>query len=303
MNIILLLYPITLFFYIFLYIILFIFRYNNYVILFCIGSIFQCISIKPIVEWIDTNIYKYYKDTCDRIKHNIRETLLVKGNMTNTKQAIYVLHPHGLISLVHAFHISTDITEWPYRNVKSVVHILLQKIPFLLDFISEKEKVPSSYFAMKSALQNGDSISVALGNATEGKYTDDNRITAIVKTRKGIFKMAIETGIPLIPVISYGEQCMFKQINSFGLLECLSKMIGFQLNVPNFASIKEWFTIYDKPLDKKIITCIGDPVEVGEARTPTSDDIDELRNKYMEALKQLYRDTRPSNYEDEIVLI
>jgi hypothetical protein len=156
---------------------------------------------------------------------------------------------------------------------------------------------------MKNALQNGDSISVALGNATEGKYTDDNRITAIVKSRKGIFKMAIETGISLIPVLSYGEQCMFKQINSFGLLEWLSKIIGLQINVPNFSSMKEWFSIYDKPLDKKIITYIGDPVEVGEARTPTSNDIDELRNKYMEALKQLYRDTRPSNYEEEITLI
>ena len=65
----------------------------------------------------------------------------------------------------------------------------------------------------------------------------------------------------------------------------------------------EWLTIYKKPLDKKIVTHIGNPIEVGEARTPTSDDINELRTKYMEALRTLYKDTKPDDYEDDIVFV
>jgi len=237
------------------------------------------------------------------VKKNIRETFIVKGNITHTKQAIFLLHPHGIFSLTHAFHIGTDFTDWPYKNIRGVLHLFITTMPFMFDFMDEKKMVDSTYSHMKEALQKGDSMSMCLGNFTEGRYTHDTRITAIIKKRSGIFKMAIETGVPLIPVISYGEQSMFKQTNTFGFLEFISKKIGIQLNCPSYSCIKEWFSIYKKPLDKKVYTHIGDPIDVGEARTPTSKEIEELRNRYIVALQELYRATRPIDYEDEIVII
>ena len=128
-------------------------------------------------------------------------------------------------------------------------------------------------------------------------------ISVIVKKRNGIFKIAIETGVPIIPVLSYGEQSVFTQYHSFGINRMIYDLTGIQINCPTFSSIADWIDIYHKPLDKKIITYIGDPIEVGEARTPTSTDIHDLRNKYMEALRTLYRTTKPYDYEDEIVFI
>jgi hypothetical protein len=279
--------------------------HNIYGIILCILSVTKWISIKPIITWISNIIYEWYKDDFDRIKQNIRDTFLVKGNMTNTKQAIYLLHPHGIFSLTHAFHVNTDITNWPYRNVYSIIsHIIDKAVPFALDFINDRNRmITSTYSYIKDALQDGKSISMCLGNFTEGQYDDDHRITAIVKKRKGIFKLAIESGIPIIPVLSYGEQSVFKKDNTSIIHAIFYKLTGIHWNIADLNSMLEWLTIYKKPLDKKVVTYIGDPIEVGEARTPTSMEIDELRNKYMEALRTLYRNTKPDDYEDEIVFV
>jgi 1-acyl-sn-glycerol-3-phosphate acyltransferase len=225
--------------------------------------------------------------------------------MSNRKQAIYLLHPHGICSLTHAFHINTDITNWPHRNIYSIISYIIDNcIPFSLDLINHhNHMITSKYAYMKDALQEGKSISMCLGNYTEGQYDNDHRITAIVKKRKGIFKMAIETGVPIIPVLSYGEQSIFKKINTLGISDIFYKITGIRWSFPDISSMIEWLTIYKKPLDKKVVTYIGNPIEVGEARTPTSNDINELRTKYMEALRTLYKDTKPDDYEDDIVFV
>ena len=310
MNIILLLYPLSLVLLAMFYLVLCMFytllcmvKYNVFFIAACIFSVMRLISIKPLVQWIYDYGHTHYKKELQRIKQNIRESLLVRGNMTHTKQAIYLLHPHGIFSLTHVFHVGTNYTNWPYPNVRGVAHSLLYKIPFLFDFIDEQKLVNSGYHHMKEALSEGDSLSMCLGNYTEGKYTDKHRITAIVKKRSGIFRMAIETGIPIIPVLSYGEQSMFTQMNTWGFLEWLSDVTGVQLNFPSIDSMKKWHSIYMKPLDDKIHTYIGDAIETGEARVATPADIKALRDKYIDALKKLYKDTRPEEYEEEIVIM
>jgi len=279
------------------------FAYNIYFIILCIASICKYITITPILQRIDNGIGYLWKDSLARIKQNIHDSFIVHGNTTNTKQSIYIFHPHGMYSLTQFFHIGTEMTNWPYRNIKGVCHFLLKKIPFLMDFLNDDAVIESSYDPMISTLKQGHSMSVSLGNFTEGKYTEDNKITAIVKNRKGIFKMAIETGIPLIPVISYGEQNRFKQIYSFGILEWISNCSGIQINIPNISSLLKWCSIYKEPFTEKIETHIGYPVEVGEARVATTEDIDAIKNKYIDALRLLYKETHPVHYEDEMEIV
>jgi len=247
---------------------------------------------------IDHTVNRMCKDRLDLIKANIRDSFIVKGNTTIDKPAIYILHPHGICSLTHVFHVGTNLTNWPYRNIRGVIHKVITMTPFLKDFIDTRRTVESDYKTMRAHLQTGESMSICLGNFTEGKYTDDHRITAIVSKRKGIFNLAMETGVPIVPVLSYGEQCTFKQQYTFGILEAASKLIGIQLNCPSFASIREWFTIYSQPLKNKIYTHIGDPITVDKSMT-----VNDLKEKYVESLKAFYKQTRPEGYEEEIVIV
>lgn len=277
-------------------------RENKYFILICIAvcllSLFNIFTIRPILTTLDHTVNRIWKDRIDLIKTNIRDSFIVKGNMTIDKPAIYILHPHGICSLTHVFHVGTNLTNWPYKKIRGVIHKIITTCPLLKDFIDTQRVVESDYKTMLKHLKSGESMSICLGNFTEGKYTDDRSITAIVSKRKGIFKLAIETGIPIVPVISYGEQCAFKQQYTFGILEAVSKHIGIQLNLPSFASIMEWFTIYSQPLKNKIYTHIGDPITPD--KTISAND---LKEKYIDSLKALYKQTRPKGYQEDIIIV
>jgi len=269
----------------------------------CVFSSLHCITIKPILTIVDHYINTVFRKQIKRVRHNIRKSFIVSGNMTNKKQAIYILHPHGMYSLTHAFHIRTAMTNWPHRNISSVMHTLLSRVPFALDFIAKHKFVNSTYSDMKDALIRGTSLSICIGNFSEGKYTADDSITTIIKHRTGVFKMAIETGTPLIPVISFGEQSVFRKFNSYGLFEYMSRISTIEINVPTIKSCLKWLNIYFEPLENPVKTYIGDPVSVGNARIPTPDEVVALRTKYISALKLLYRRTKPNNYIDDIIIV
>ena len=217
MNIILTLYPFLLF-------VLCIFYGTLYM--------FPNINYKWIITLLDYYIHAIHKDEIEKIKKKIRETFIVKGNLTNTQQAIYVVDSHN----VYMIHINTDFTDWPYK-------------------VNQQTK------DLKKALQAGDSV--------------------CIETSKELFRIAIETGVPIIPVISDGD--CFTQINTLGFFEYITNKTGMQLKCPSYSSIKEWVNMRSK----KVYTHIGNPIDVGKARTPTSKEIEELQDRYDMACKEL----------------
>ena len=115
--------------------------------------------------------------------------------------------------------------------------------------------------------------------------------------------MALETGVPIIPVLTYGENGIHQKMDS-RISDVIEYFFNIHVPIPTVESWKAWFKIYREPLEKKIETHIGQSIEVGEARlSVTEAEIVELRNKYIKALKQLYKDTRPADYKDELIVI
>jgi hypothetical protein len=261
----------------------------------------DCISLTPLIKGIDQIASVLFKDNLARIKQNIRDSFLVKGNTEFKGRAIYVFHPHGVCSLAHAFHIVGNNTDWPNKNIRAAVHTLITSTPFIKDFANDRI-VRSTYEAMKAVLLDGKSLSVALGGLSETRYLDAKKITAIVRARKGIFKMALETGTPIIPVITYGENMIYQKMDS-RISDLFEYLFKIHVPIPTLTSIKSWFQIYRKPLTEKIETHLGAAIEVGEPHEPTDQEILKLRDTYMEGLRDLYRKTRPPDYEAEIQIL
>jgi hypothetical protein len=261
----------------------------------------DCISLTPLIKGIDQIVSVLFKDNLARIKQNIRGSFLIKGNTEFKGKAIYVFHPHGVCSLAHAFHIVGNITDWPNKNIRAAVHTLMTSMPFVKDFHNNRI-VRSTYDAMKGVLLDGKSLSVALGGLSETRYLDAKKITAIVRSRKGIFKMALETGTPIIPVITYGENKIYQKMDS-RISDLFEYLFKIHIPIPTLASIKSWFQIYREPLRDKIETYLGAAIEVGEPRAPTDQEVAKLRDAYVEGLRDLYRKTRPADYEAEIQIL
>jgi len=296
-------YPISIFFIIIVTGLVLIFSLTNIMlwssILFL--AYMDCISLTPLIKGIDQIVSVLFKDNLARIKQNIRDSFLIKGNTEFKGKAIYVFHPHGVCSLAHAFHIVGNITDWPNKNIRAAVHTLMTSMPFVKDFHNNRI-VRSTYDAMKGVLLDGKSLSVALGGLSETRYLDAKKITAIVRSRKGIFKMALETGTPIIPVITYGENKIYQKMDS-RISDLFEYLFKIHVPIPTLASIKSWFQIYREPLRDKIETHLGAAIEVGEPREPTDQEVARLRDAYVEGLRDLYRKTRPADYEAEIQIL
>jgi hypothetical protein len=261
----------------------------------------DCITLTPLFKFIDGFVTVLFKDTIQKIRANIRESFPVTYTEHNHKVAIYLFHPHGIFSLAHAFHVIGNMTDWPYKNIKATVHYILTSMPLLKDF-NNNRCVASNYTLMKTTLLDNKSLSVALGGRSEANYIQPNKITIVAKNRRGVFKLALETGTPIIPVLSYGENRVYRKMDNL-LIDACSYAFKLNIPIPTLDSLKDWFKIYKSPLENKIETFIGDPIEVGPAHIPTDKEIIELREKYIEALKELYKKTKPDDYEEAIEIL
>jgi hypothetical protein len=274
------------------------------VLLICIYS--GVIHITPIIEGLGNIVSYFNPGLLDSLINNLRNSLLIEypdGKPSNTKH-IFVFHPHGTLSTTMTFHIGTHITEWSIRPIKVAVLHGLFWLPFANEIFHKMNAVPSHYSSMKAVLDNNESLGLCLGGVREILYTEPGSMKLSIKNKRGIFRLALETGTPLIPVLSYGENELFDLSDSKWLLYIQKYLIhyGVCLPIPTLKSCISWFGIIWNPLKNPIRTVVGEAIQVPDAHIPTDKEIIELRETYFTALKDLYQRTRPDGYKDiEIV--
>ncbi len=275
------------------------------ILVICIYT--EIVHITPIIDIIGKIISYFNPGILESLTDNLRKSLLVEypdSTPPPDNKHIFIFHPHGAFSTAMTFHIGTNITEWKTRGGKGTVLNALFWLPFGKEILDRLNFIPSNYTSMKSALENGESLSVCLGGVREILYTEPKSMKLSIKNKRGIFLLALETGTPLIPVISYGENELFDLTDSKWILKIQEALVkyGICLAIPTLKSCVTWFGIPWNPLKNPIRTVVGAPIKVPVAHVATEKEIIELRNKYFTALKDLYQRTRPVGYKDiEIV--
>jgi len=260
------------------------------------------LRISPILEFLTGLSNRLFPEQVKKIHDNINKSFKVRftdSTLIPDKHYIYAWHPHGMISMSHYFHILTGFTSWPLRlkPIKCVTLAALVWFPFgkeLLEYISA---IPSDYHAMKDVLENGESISVAVGGMREMLGND-----YIVKRRRGIFKMALETGTPIVPVLSFGENTLFQMVTIDPSIQKSLEPYDICIWIPTVHSIVKWLGILQNPLKDPITSVVGPPIPVNQIVSPTEHDISELRERYIVALKDLFVKENPNPNEEFSVI-
>jgi Diacylglycerol acyltransferase len=167
-------------------------------------------------------------------------------------------------------------------------------IPVLNDIAAYFNNIPSDYQSIRRALDTGHSVSIMSGGLREMSHIEPKKIKLYIKKRTGIFKLSLETGRPLIPVLTYGENELFEPYDNFytqKLNDFLHSRFGC-LNIPfvTWKSVYRWYQLSYKPIDT-IDSYVGDPIY------PTQDDtIDTLKTRYIKAIETLFKDTARLDY-------
>jgi len=270
----------------------------------------EVLTVAPLIFLINTVVPKLFPDDCTAIMKHLRESFPVVHRGKKPVQSIYMFHPHGYMAASIVLHTATNFTDWPIHPIKCAV-IRGMSYYFGMKEVLEDRFVDSNYDDMKKVLtMTHSSLAVSPGGLDEMVQIRKKEIRVKLLSRKGIFRLAIETGKPLVPVITYGETELCNPLEGSYLEGVHSWLRKYRipLIVPSYEMCTKWLLLRKKPLDTKCVSFIGLPVlPVMPAvpvvpAVPSEEAIYELRGRYIEALKKLYAETKPAEYAEDLII-
>jgi hypothetical protein len=252
-----------------------------------VGIILLCVSmgmirIMPLVNLCKRVANGFFPDMLARFKENVRGSFKIKGVELEDKNYIFMWNPHGVFASSMYFHMS-GLTEWSYA-AKVIGFNGLLWLPFMGEIFEELGAVPSEYHAMKKTLETT-SLSVAPGGMREMLYPG----SAIILRRRGIFKMALETGSSLVPIVSVGEDALCQIVEIPSWIQDLFEQYDACICIPTLKSVVKLIYLFVRPLKDPVISVMGAAIHVEKKGEPSEKDIADLRSRYIKEVKELYK--------------
>ena len=215
------------------------------------------------IQWITNLIDSFRIRLTGHLKKNIEASFLVRGSLEKKGPVLYICHPHGLYGFSWYIHFSACLTKWPVQRPKLAVHSSFFRVPFIREVMYLNNCIQATEKEILETLQKGESVALVLGGIEELYKTSGGGIQLIVKKRNGFLRIAEKAKVPLVPLITVGENELFPFLKTQWLDDIQSSLYSWfhmAMPVPTWKSIKEWISIVDKPLAKPLRTYILDPV-------------------------------------------
>lgn len=235
----------------------------------------------------------------EEIEKNIQATFQLHVQKRLPPTSIFIWQPHGLISISSVFFNSLKICTHPeYTPNHAVTMPFFHYVPVLGDIARYLGSIPSDYRTIEKTLEKKESISIMLGGIREMITSDPFTIRLFIKKRRGIFRLALTTGTPIVPVLTYGENELFQPLHNAyvdALNDFLYKTFGLYIPFTTRETLQNWVQLSKKPL-KPIHSYTGQPIHVTQIDNPSDEDIDTLRSRYIRRMKNLFKKTATSQY-------
>ncbi|XP_067463929.1 2-acylglycerol O-acyltransferase 3b [Thunnus thynnus] len=227
--------------------------------------------------------------------------LVKTAELNPNKNYIVGCHPHGIMCAGGFACFTTESCGFAeaFPGVRSTLVVLagLFKIPLFRDYIMTAGLCPVSKPSLTHLLSKsgkGNAVVIVIGGAAESLASSPGVNTVVMKQRKGFVRVALEFGADLVPVYSFGENELFRQVifsdGSLGrrLQDLFKKIMGFAPCL--FVGERLAVLPYRTP----ITTVVGSPISVPKRATPTEEEVDHYHRLYMEGLSKLFHEHKVS---------
>ncbi|XP_021473889.2 diacylglycerol O-acyltransferase 2 [Oncorhynchus mykiss] len=227
--------------------------------------------------------------------------LVKTAELNPNKNYILGCHPHGVMSMGAFTSFSTEACGFMdlFPGVRSCLCILggIFKVPLYREYAMATGCYPVSRPSLEHLLSKsgkGNAVVIVIGGAAESLLSLPGVNTVYMKQRKGFVRVALEFGADLVPVYSYGENNIFRQVifteDSVGwrLQQLFKKLMGF---APCLFVGECWFWM---PYHCPVTTVVGSPIPVPKRPSPTQEEVDHYHGLYMEALSKLFHGHKAS---------
>jgi len=215
---------------------------------------------------------------------------------------LFGYHPHGIISVGGFVNFGSDATGFSKLFPGIQVHgATLQSnfsVPFFREVLLAIGAISVAAPSIKHVLRRGPGhgVLVVPGGAAEALDARPGVHDLTLQKRSGFFRIALQHGVHLVPIYSFGENNLYEQIeNGQGsfvrqMQEAMLRLLGVATPYC-FGSGSLCFPMLPgNPIPKRhpIITIVGDPIPCKCIENPTDNDIEELRGLYIDKLKDIF---------------
>lgn len=158
----------------------------------------------------------------------------------------------------------------------------------------------------------GRAVTIVVGGARESLDAKPHTLKLVLKSRKGFVKLAIRMGADLVPILAFGENELYEQVNSvehpwihqFQMI--IKKVLGFTIPLFHARGVFN-YDVGLMPYRSPVNVVVGRPIKVVqqglEDGAVDSDYLDEVHGKYVDELVRMWeshKDTFAKHREDEL---
>ncbi|KAI0994994.1 hypothetical protein K3495_g13187 [Podosphaera aphanis] len=222
------------------------------------------------------------------------------------RKYIFGYHPHGIISMGAFAAFSTEALGFSqlFPGIKNTLLTLDSnfRIPFYRDYALALGLASVSRESCENLLSRGGpnndgmgrAVTIVVGGARESLISEPGTLRLVLQCRKGFVKMALRTGADLVPVIGFGENDLYYQvqpdshpkIHRFQLL--VKKLLGFTVPLFHARGVLNYdfgLMPYRRPLN----IVVGRSIPVKQNRNPSQEEVDRLHKEYVEELERMWK--------------
>ena len=202
--------------------------------------------------------------------------------------AIFCCIPHGIAP----FGI-TSYPLWSKLFNSKLCHWttapIVLKIPFISKYMLGIGYIPAKCKNILETLTKKEHNVGIILDGIAGMFQQSKSTTeelCFIKQRKGIIKIALRAGVPIVPVYGFGHTSMYKVLlDPFGILEYLSLKLDTSI-VPFFGRWN-WF-LGPPSRANPVAICLGTPVKCPQISEPTLDDINKYHQQLLDSYEELF---------------
>lgn len=232
-----------------------------------------------------------------------------------TRKYIFGYHPHGIISHGAFAAFATEALGFS-QLFPGITNTLLTldsnfRIPIYRDYAVRLGLASVSRESCVNLLSKGGpngegmgrAITIVIGGARESLDAEPGRLRLVLRRRLGFVKLAITTGADLVPVLCFGENELYEQLNPeehprvhrFQLL--VKKAMGF--TVPLFHARGVFnYDVGMMPYRRPLNIVVGRPVKVVQQAQPDQQYVDEMHGRYVAELQRIWDEWKDTFAKD-----
>ncbi|KAF2967215.1 hypothetical protein GQX73_g6376 [Xylaria multiplex] len=274
-------------------------------------------TLKYRSEWFRKSyIWHFFADYYPARLHKTHD-------LPETRKYIFGYHPHGIISHGAWAAFATDALGFS-EKFPGITNSLLTldsnfRIPFYREYILSMGVRSVSKESIVNILNKGGpnsegmgrGVTIVVGGARESLEAQPGRMRLIMRERKGFIKLAVRCGADLVPVLAFGENDLYDQLQP--------QEHPFMHRIQMFI-LKVWkFTLpflhgrgifnYDvglMPYRRPLNVVVGAPIKVRQSSSVSLEEIDRLHGLYVAELEKLwdrYKDEFAADRKEELQIL